>query len=257
MENVLRSVRDLVGAVSAEMATRAAERFGTGVRRDFERVTLFFVLFRSHADQLRLLDAADASLGVFLLALLTVAPFAFERAPNTLPDRIALGAAIAIVASLVCWALFGIRGTEENPTLLGVKLLLDLEHPVNGTLQAVRDEINRRAHNPAYEASSAQQVERGASGDLVQLIARDRQTLRAKRRLLGTALLLTTALAAIVGYRDVVHSTPEGLGRDGYRQSALGAIAAVAFPSGSGDRNPGRRPADVRPSHAPANLIES
>jgi hypothetical protein len=74
---------------------------------DFERLTLLAVLFRfrAQADQSRRSDAVDATLGVFLTALLIVGRFAFERSPAVL-DRWVTGASLIAAIFLVVVALF-------------------------------------------------------------------------------------------------------------------------------------------------------
>jgi hypothetical protein len=178
-----------------------------GLRKDFERITLFGVLFRSHADQARRMDSVDATLGVVLTALLVLAPVVFDKGPTRVDKWIAL-VGFGILVVIVARGLFFVRTPEPNAPALSAKLLGDLDDPVAGTLDEVRIAI-KTAADPRCVVTENEVRRRGAAGDLVQLIAEDRERLWEKRFHLELALAMFVALTGVIGWRDVVRSHQE------------------------------------------------
>jgi hypothetical protein len=194
--------RLLENAVLRAFATIRMEIHG-----DIERIALFCVLFRSQADQARRTDSMDASLGVFLTAVLVVGPFAFERSPLYL-DRWIIGGGSILAAAIVGTALFFVGGREPRPGL-GVKLALDLRSGIRGSYEAVAATINRAAADAFFVPDQAEEEDRGAAGDIAQLFMQDRASLQLKRRLMYLALALTVAVSIFAGYRGVIQSMAE------------------------------------------------
>jgi hypothetical protein len=244
-------VRKMLPVFAETISNRIVGEARENLRHDFDRVTLFGILFRSQADQSRRLDSVDATLGVLLTALLVLAPIAFEKAPTWFDRAIALGG-FGLVIAVVGHALFFVGGREPDAAALGAKLLGDLQNSIYGTLEQVIIAINRTAADPRHVATKDEMVRRGAAGDLVELIAEDRRTLRRKRRRLAFALILFLALAATIGWRDVLQSPSED-SRNGAAHShreTLGAIDAPGYTTG----DPESRRVDLRPGHAAAGL---
>lgn len=213
-----------------------------GLRRDFERITLFGILFRSHADQSRRMDSVDATLGVVLTAFLVLAPIAFDKGPTLLDKWIALVGFVVLVV-IVARGLFFVSAQEPNAAVLAAKLLGDLKDPVAGTLEEVRTAIGMTA-DPRRVATKNEMLRRGAAGDLVQAIAENRQRLGVKRFHLGLALAMFVVLIGIIGWRDVIQSLQED-SRNGtvrIHREALGS----ADQARRSDANSGVRRYDVR-----------
>ncbi|MDQ6944467.1 MAG: hypothetical protein M3169_18360 [Candidatus Eremiobacteraeota bacterium] len=209
---------------------------------DFERITLFGILFRSHADQSRRMDSVDATLGVVLTALLVLAPIAFDKGPTQIDKWFAL-VSFGLLVVIVAWGLFMIRAQEPNAPALGAKLLGDLKDPVAGTLEEVRIAI-RTAADSRHVATKNEMLRRGAAGDLVQAIAEDRQRLGSKRFHLGVALAMFVVLTGIIGWRDVIQSLQEDPGNGVVRihREAVGTADQARRPGA----NSGIRRSDVR-----------
>jgi len=193
--------------VAESIASCFVDATRQGLRRDFERITLFGILFRAHADQSRRMDSVDATLGVVLTALLVLAPIAFDKGPTQADKWIAL-VGFGLLVVTVARGLFFVRAPEANAPALGAKLLGDLNDPVAGTLDEVRIAI-RMAADPRFVATKNEMLRRGAAGDLVQLIAEDRERLWVKRFHLGLALAMFVALTGVIGWRDVIQSLQE------------------------------------------------
>ncbi len=200
--------RDTLREVAQSIVGRMFDVAREGFRRDFERVTLFGILFRSQADQSRRMDSVDATLGVVLTALLVLAPIAFDMGPTRGDKWIAL-AGFGLLASIVGRGLFFIVAREPKAAALGAKLIGDLKDPVAGTLEELRTAISRSAGDPQDLSTKNAAICRGATGDLIQLIAEHQRCLDLKRFHLGLALALFVVLTGIIGWRDVVQSAPE------------------------------------------------
>jgi hypothetical protein len=177
-------------------------------RRDFERMTLFGLLFRSQADQSRRMDSVDPTLGVVLTALLVLVPTAFQTGPTQADKWIAL-VGFGVLVAIVGRGLFFVVAREPDAPALGAKLLGDLKEPAAGTLEELRTAISRRAANPRWVPTKNEAIRRGATGDLIQLIAEHEHCLDLKRFHLALALSLFVVLTGIIGWRDVVQSAPE------------------------------------------------
>ena len=235
-----------VAEVLEAAAARSVASASTELRGDLERLTLFAVLFRAQADQSRRSDAVDATLGVFLTALLVVGPFAFERSPAVL-DRWVIGAAFVVAISLVVVALFFVGG-REPVTGLATKLAIDLRTPDNGNYKAVAAAINQAANQAFYKPTEAEENARGAAGDLAQLFIQDKVSLRLKRRLMLIALGVTIVLSGYAAFRNVVQSSTE--------DSDATRTSRQAVPAGprSEDGDPGQRSSVLRTGHGTAGL---
>ncbi len=242
----LAATPETIAEVLEAAAARSVTRASTEIRADLERLTLFAVLFRAQADQSRRSDAVDATLGVFLTALLVVGPFAFERSPTVLDHWVIAGGFIA-ATSLVVGALFFVGGREPNP-LLAAKLAIDLRSPDKGNYEAVLATINQASTRAFYRPTEAEEAARGAAGDLAQLFIQDRASLRLKRLLIGIALGVTIVLSGYAGFRDVVQSSTED--SDAARISRQ---TVSAGPQSKDDR-PRERRSDLRTGHEPAGL---
>lgn len=231
----LRHVAEPIAGCFVDAACR-------GLRRDFERITLFGILFRSHADQSRRMDSVDATLGVVLTALLVLAPIAFDKGPTQVDKWFAL-VSFGLLVVIVARALFWIRAQEPNAAALGAKLLGDLQDPVAGTLEEVRNAITTAADS-RHVTTKNEMLRRGAAGDLVQSIAEDRQRLGVKRFHLGLALAMFVVLTGIIGWRDVIQSLQEDPGNGFVRihREAVGPADQARRPGA----NSGIRRSDVR-----------
>jgi hypothetical protein len=197
------------------------------IRRDLERIALFSVLFRSQADQSRRSDSIDATLGVFLTALLAVGPFAFERSPSNL-DRWIIGGGFVLATGAILIALFFVGGREPGPGL-AAKLALDLRSDDRGSYDIIMDTTNRAATDPFFRPDQANEDARGAAGDLAHLFMQDRASLRLKRLLTYFALSVTIALSIFAGVRDVVYFRSEDV--------HAASIPSPALPSGRGSQS--------------------
>jgi hypothetical protein len=235
-----------IAEVLEAAVARSAAAASTEMRGDLERLTLFTVLFRSQADQSRRSDALDATLGVFLTALLVVGPFAFERSPTVL-DRWVIGSGFVTATFLVVVALFFVGGREPHPAL-AAKLAIDLRSPDKGNYEAVVATINQAAKHAFYKPTEAEEDARGAAGDLAQLFIQDKGSLRLKRLFIWSALGVTILLSSYAGFRDVLYSSTE--------DPDASRISRQAVPAGprSKDGNPGERPSDLRTGHGAAGL---
>lgn len=197
------TLRDVAQSIVGQMFDAARE----GVRRDFERMTLFGLLFRSQADQSRRMDSVDATLGVVLTALLVLAPIAFEKGPTQVDKWTAL-VGFGVLVAVVGRGLFFVVAREPDAPALGAKLLGDLKEPVAGTLEELRTAMSGSA-KPRLVPTKDDAIRRGATGDLIQLIAEHEHCLDLKRFHLALALSLFIVLTGIIGWRDVVQSTSE------------------------------------------------
>ncbi|HEV2738008.1 MAG TPA: hypothetical protein VGU66_05445 [Candidatus Elarobacter sp.] len=200
--------RETLREVAQSIVGRLFDAAREDVRRDFERMALFGLLFRSQADQSRRVDSIDATLGVVLTALLVLAPIAFDKGPTQADKWIAL-VGFGVLVAVIGRGLFFVLAREPDAPALGAKLLGDLKEPVAGTLEELRSAISLSAANPRQMATKNEAVRRGATNDLVQLIAEREHCLDLKRFHLGLALSLFVVLTGIIGWRDVVQSTPE------------------------------------------------
>jgi hypothetical protein len=183
------SLPDLVDAIRDE------------VRSDVERIVIFTVLLRIQADQARRMDAVDAVLGVFLLAILAAGPLALDKSPPV-ADRWLAGIGFGMLIVAIGYALFFVGGREGRPTI-ALQFAGDLRTRRRGGFESVRIALNELNES----AGTAVSPESGASGNLARLIELDRSALLVKRRLLTGAAILAVILAAIVGWSDVVHSS--------------------------------------------------
>jgi hypothetical protein len=185
------------------------------------------------------MDSVDATLGVVLTALLVLAPIAFDKGPTQIDKWIAV-AGFGVLVVIVGRGLFFVGAPETNAPALGAKLLGDLKDPVAGTLEEVRTAISAAA-DPRRVTAKNEMLRRGAAGDLVQLIAEDRQRLGVKRFHLGLALAMFVALSGVIGWRDVIQSLQEDPWNGSVRihREALGpADQARRADTNSGVRRP-------------------
>jgi hypothetical protein len=226
-----RKTRELIDGIVKPVADVLVEAAKDELYGGFERITLFAVLFRSQADQSRRLDSVDATLGIVLTTLLALAPIAFEKAPTT-ADRWITFAGFAVVVLIVGRALFFVGAPEPNAVVLGGKLLGDLKDPVAGSLKEVRAAI-RRSADARRPLTNLELRQRGAAGDLAQIIAEDRQRLGLKRFHLGLALILFLILVLAIGWRDVVESATKDSSKDGARQVSHHVVAPTHAAGGS------------------------
>ena len=233
------TIRDVAQAIVGRMFDAAREDF----RRDFERMTLFGLLFRSQADQSRRVDSVDANLGVVLTALLVLAPIAFDKGPAQADKWIAL-IGFGVLVVVVGRGLFFVVAREPNAAALGAKLLGDLKEPVAGTLEELRTAISHSAASPRKMATRNETIRRGATGDLIQLIAEHERCLDLKRFHLGLALSLFVVLTGIIGWRDVVQSALEVRGNGSvhfHREAVESAHPLRRTTTDSGIRGPDLR----------------
>jgi hypothetical protein len=188
-------------------------------------------------------DSVDATLGVVLTALLVLAPIAFEKGPTQADKWIAL-VGFGVLVAVVGRGLFFVVAREPDAPALGAKLLGDLKEPVAGTLEELRTAISRCAAHPRQVPTKNEAIRRGATGDLIQLIAEHEHCLDLKRFHLALALSLFVVLTGIIGWRDVVPSAPE-VRRNGPILVHREAVES-AHPPRRAETDPGIRGPDLR-----------
>jgi hypothetical protein len=203
LDGIPAAARSVLTSALPHMVTAIRDE----VRSDLERVAMFTVLFRTQADQARRLDAVDATLGVFLTALLVVGPLALDKAPSV-ADRWIAVFGFGILILVVGLALF-VAGGREPKADIALQLAGDLRSADRGTFEPVREALNDLRKDPFAKLSQDEANRRGAAGALARLVAQDRLVLLIKRRLLLAVAGGTLVLACIIGYRDVVQSPPE------------------------------------------------